>query len=98
MSKNILLKPIITEKMTLMSEKLNKYGFIVSGSANKFEIKEAVEQMYGVNVANVNTVVVPPKRKSRYTKSGVISGKTKSFKKAIVTLDANETIDFFENV
>mgnify|MGYP003353008376 CR=1 FL=1 len=63
-----------------------------TGSA---EIKKAVEEFYGVKVADVNTVVVPAKSKSRFTKAGLLSGRKPSYKKAIVTLAAGETIDLF---
>ena len=66
----ILLKPIVTEKMTKQGEDHNRYGFVVHKKANKIEIKKAVEEMYGVTVASVNTMVYPGKAKSRYTKSG----------------------------
>lgn len=95
----ILVKPILTEKQTAITEKLsNRYGFRVAPSANKVEIKNAVEQMYGVTVVSVNTINYAGKKKSRYTKSGVISGKTSAFKKAIVTLKEGEVIDFFSNI
>lgn len=95
----IIIKPIITEKQTAITEKMpNRYGFRVSPDANKLEIKKAVEDMYGVNVADVNTMNYSGKRKSRYTRSGVITGKQSSFKKAIVTLKEGEAIDFFSNI
>ncbi|MCG8411318.1 MAG: 50S ribosomal protein L23 [Bacteroidales bacterium] len=95
---DILLKPIVTEKMNLQGESLNKYGFIVDNKANKLQIKEAVEGMYGVAVDTVNTMRYLGKRKSRYTKSGIIEGRGKSFKKAIVTLAEGEKIDFYSNI
>ena len=95
----ILIKPILTEKQTAISEKFpNRYGFRVAPSANKVEIKNAVEQMYGVKVESVNTINYAGKKKSRFTKSGVISGQTSAFKKAIVTLKEGEVIDFFSNI
>lgn len=95
----IIIKPIITEKQTAITEKMpNRYGFRVSPDANKLEIKKAVEDMYGVAVVDVNTMYFSGKRKSRYTKSGVVTGKQASFKKAIVTLKEGETIDFFSNI
>ena len=95
----IIIKPIVTEKQTAISEKFpNRYGFRVSPDANKLEIKKAVEEMYGVHVADVNTMNYSGKNKSRYTKSGLIQGKTSAFKKAIVTLNEGETIDFFSNI
>jgi len=95
----IIIKPIVTEKQTAITEKLGtRYGFRVSPDANKLEIKKAIEDMYNVTVVDVNTMKYAGKRKSRYTKSGVISGKTASFKKAIITLKEGETIDFFSNI
>ena len=94
----IIKKPVITEKMTAISEKLNKFAFIVDKRANKIQIKEAVEKLYGVKVVAVNTMNYDGKRKSRYTKAGVITGRTASFKKAIVTLKEGDTIDFFSNI
>ncbi|MBT3174741.1 MAG: 50S ribosomal protein L23 [Lentimicrobiaceae bacterium] len=94
----IILKPVITEKMTAKGEDLNQYGFIVDKRANKLQIKGEVETLYGVEVLSVNTMNYSGKRKSRNTKSGVISGKTNAFKKAIVTLQEGETIDFFSNI
>lgn len=95
---NILIKPIVTEKMTDQSEKLNAYGFIVDNKANKIQIKKAVEELYGVTVERVNTMQYGGKVRSRYTKSGVLRGKTNSYKKAIVTLAEGETIDFYSNL
>lgn len=94
----VILKPIITEKMTEVSEKLNKFGFIVERDASKDQIKKEIEELYDVNVTSINTMVYGGKNKSRYTKSGVISGKTKSYKKAIVSLEEDETIDFYSNI
>ena len=95
----IIIKPIVTEKQTAITEKFpNRYGFRVSPDANELEIKKAVEVMYGVNVESVNTMNYAGKKKSRYTKSGIINGKTSAFKKAIVTLKEGETIDFFSNI
>ena len=95
----IIIKPIVTEKQTAITEKFpNRYGFRVSPDANKIQIKVAVEELYGVNVVSVNTMNYAGKLKSRYTKSGAISGKMPAFKKAIVTLKAGETIDFFSNI
>ncbi len=94
----VILKPVITEKMTDKGEKLNQYGFIVDKSANKLQIKDEVEELYGVQVLSVNTMNYSGKRKSRSTKSGMISGKTKAFKKAVVTIAEGESIDFFSNI
>jgi len=95
---DIIKKPVITEKMTAMGEKLNRYGFIVDKRANKLQIKEAIKEIYGVEVTDVNTMNYPGKSKSRFTKGGFISGKTNSFKKAIITLAEGETIDFYSNI
>ena len=94
----ILLKPIVTEKMTAQGEDMNRFGFVVDKSANKIQIKKAVEEMYGVNVVAVNTMVYAGKNKSRFTKTGIINGRSKSFKKAIVTLAEGDTIDFYSNI
>jgi len=95
---NIIVKPIITEKMTGLGEKHNRYGFVVHKKANKLEIKKAVEVLYGVDVESVNTMFYSGKNKSRFTKAGVISGRTSAFKKAIVTLAQGDTIDFYSNI
>ena len=95
---NILIKPIVTEKMTAQGEEFNRYGFVVEKSANKLEIKLAVEELYDVKVAEVNTMRYPGKRKQRHTKSGVSIGKTSSYKKAVVTLAEGEVIDFYSNI
>ena len=79
----IIIKPIITEKMTALGEKLGRYGFVVDKRANKLQIKKAVKELYGVEVEEVNTMTYAGKLKSRNTKSGVLTGKTNSFKKAI---------------
>lgn len=94
----IIVKPIVTEKMTQLGEKLNRYGFKVQKGANKIEIKQAVEAMYNVTVTEVNTLIVAPKKKNRFTKSGVINGKTSAYKKAIVTVKEGEQIDFYSNI
>ncbi len=94
----ILIKPIVTEKLTIQGEKLNRYGFEVDRDANKLQIKAAVEEMYGVKVLEVNTVNYHGKRKSRFTKAGLLSGRTNHFKKAFVTLAGEDKIDFYSNI
>ena len=94
----ILIKPIVTEKLTIQGEKLNRYGFIVDREANKLQIKAAVEQMYNVTVADVNTVNYHGKRKSRYTKAGMLTGRANHYKKAYVTLAGEDKIDFYANI
>lgn len=84
--------------MTADSELYNRYGFIVDPSANKLQIKEAVETTYGVSVEKVRTMNYGPKRKTRYTKTGVQHGKTNAFKKAIVDVADGEAIDFYNNL
>ena len=95
---NVIIKPIITEKMTHLGEKLNRYGFMVDRRANKLQIMQAIKDLYGVDVEAVNTMIFSGKNKSRFTKSGVISGRTNTYKKAIVTLAKGETIDFYSNI
>lgn len=95
---SVLIQPIITEKMTEDSERFNRYGFYVDPKANKLEIKAAVEAMYGVSVTKVRTMNYGPKRKSRYTRSGVQQGKTKARKKAIIDVAEGDSIDFYSNL
>jgi large subunit ribosomal protein L23 len=94
----ILVKPLVTEKMNELSERFARYGFIVDRNATKPQIKKAVESLYNVKVNSVNTMVYGGKVKSRYTKSGVITGKTPAYKKAVVTLADGESIDFYSNI
>jgi large subunit ribosomal protein L23 len=95
---SILIKPIITEKATLGSERFNKYTFLVDPKANKVEIKKAVEAAYGVTVDNVRTQKYGPERKMRFTKTGVQKGKTNATKKAIVQVAEGDAIDFYSNL
>jgi large subunit ribosomal protein L23 len=95
---SIIIKPIITEKMTKLGEKLNRYGFIVDKDANKVQIKKEIESMYGVNVVSVNTINYIGKIKMRNTKKGFSVGRANRHKKAIITLSENETIDFYNNI
>ena len=95
---SILIKPIITEKMTDASDQFNRFGFVVDRKANKIQIKAAVEDAYGVTVDSVRTMNYVGKTKSRFTKAGVISGRTAHFKKAIVQLAEGDTIDFYSNI
>lgn len=115
---NIIIKPLISEKMTRLTEAAaspvqtriqrkkgievaparNRYGFVVDKRANKIQIKNAIEQFYGVKVIDVNTMNYSGKVKSRYTKAGFLTGKTNAFKKAIVTLAVGDSIDFYANV
>lgn len=95
---DILIRPIVTEKLTAQGEKLNCYGFEVAKRANKLQIRKAIEAMYGVTVESVNTVIVGGKSKSRYTKAGFIQGRTNTYKKAIVTVAKDDKIDFYSNI
>jgi large subunit ribosomal protein L23 len=94
---SVLKKPLITEKVSTLNES-GKYGFIVDMNANKIEIKNEVEKMYGVTVASVNTMRYQGKEKSRYTKSKVVTGRAAGFKKAIVTVADGEVIDFYSGI
>ena len=94
----ILIKPVVSEKMTDQSESLNRYGFVVKFTANKIEIKNAVEKAYGVAVESVNTMNYAGKTKTRNTKAGLIKGKTNKFKKAIITVAEGDVIDFYSNI
>jgi len=95
---SILIKPVVTEKMTDISDKSNRYGFVVKHTANKIEIKKAVESMYGVTVESINTMVYAGKSKSKFTKTGLISGRTNKYKKAIVTVSEGDVIDYYSNI
>ena len=94
-----IIKPLVTEKMTKITEKRpNRFGFIIRPEANKEQIKKEVEELYKVTVESVNTATYAGKRSSRYTRAGLIKGQKSSFKKAIVTLKEGETIDFYSNI
>ncbi len=95
MSRSILIKPIISEKSERLTSKGNQYTFMVDKKANKLEIKKAVEAMFSTNVVNVNTAVAPSKARQRNTKSGVVRGSLRAFKKAYVTLAEGEELDIY---
>jgi large subunit ribosomal protein L23 len=95
---SILKRPLITEKMTKAGEKLGHYGFIVDFKANKIQIRQAIEKMYNVTVDNVNTMRIPGKIRTRYTKNGLTKGSTGAYKKAVVTLKEGDNIDFYGNI
>ena len=95
---SIIVKPIITEKITKDGEVFNRFGFVVDKKANKVQVKKAIEATYGVTVVSVNTMNVRPDRTTKYTKSGLISGKSNAYKKAIVQVQEGETIDFYNNI
>ena len=95
---SIIIKPVITEKITKEGEVFNRFGFVVDKKANKVQIKKAVEAAYGISVVSVNTMNYRADRTTKYTKSGLISGKTNSYKKAVVQVKEGETIDFYNNI
>ena len=94
----VLVKPIVTEKSNKLTDKGRTYAFRVDRKANKLEVKKAVEEFYGVTVTEVNTVVVPGKAKTKFTKAGFISGRKPAYKKAYVKVAEGETIDLYSNI
>lgn len=94
----ISIKPIVTEKATALTEKGGRYTFRVSPEANREQIAQMITKLYGVKVVSVNTMVCRGRDKSRYTKSGLLKGKTSKYKKAVVTLAEGETIDYYSNI
>ncbi|MCC5928437.1 MAG: 50S ribosomal protein L23 [Cyclobacteriaceae bacterium] len=94
---SVLIKPLVTEKMSDLNDK-GKYGFLVNINANKIDIKAAVEKLYGVNVESVNTIRYQGKKKTRYTKTKIVTGRTKALKKAIVKVAEGEVIDFYSGI
>ncbi|MBS1588244.1 MAG: 50S ribosomal protein L23 [Bacteroidetes bacterium] len=92
---DVLVRPVLTEKVNAQMEKSGRYTFEVDRNANKLEVKKAVEEFYGVKVNDVNTVIVPGKNKARYTKAGFLKGVRPAYKKATVTLAAGDSIDLF---
>jgi large subunit ribosomal protein L23 len=95
---DVLIRPMLTEKVNKQTEKFRRYSFVVDRKANKLEIKKAVEQFYNVTVMTVNTCVTPAKAKNRQTKSGIISGRKPAKKKAIVTIAENEEINLYGEI
>lgn len=94
-----IIKPLVTEKMTKITEKKpNRYGFVVRPEANKLQIMGEIEALYHVTVVDVNTMRYAGKRSSRYTKAGLVRGQKNAYKKAVVTLKDGETIDFYSNI
>ena len=94
----IIRRPIVTEKMSLLQDKQRKYAFEVDPKANKIEIGRAVEKKFNVKVEIVRTMTVKGKHKMQLTRSGRFEGRTRTWKKAIVTLKEGNKIDYFENV
>ncbi len=97
-SSDVLIKPVLSEKVNKLSEKYNRYTFIVDRKANKLEIKKAVEDFYGITVEDVNTLTMPSKVKQRNTKAGLLTGRKPAKKKAIVTVAEGDSIDLYGNV
>jgi len=95
---SIIIKPLLTEKMTQHGEKFNRYGFYVATKANKIQIKEAVEKMYNVTVTNIRTMNTPGKVKSRMKRSGIQRARVNKRKKALVELKQGDAIDFYSNI
>ncbi|MFO7370159.1 MAG: 50S ribosomal protein L23 [Bacteroidales bacterium] len=95
---DIIVRPVVTEKMNAQADGLKKYGFIVDKKANKVQIKRAVENLYGVTVESVNTMYYAGKRKARFTRTGYVAGRRNAFKKAVITLREGDTIDFYSNI
>ena len=93
-----IIKPLVSEKANALTEKLNQFSFVVRPEANKLQIKAEIEALYNVNVVSVNTIKYSGKTKSRYTKAGLVRGRSNAFKKAIVTLKEGESIDFYSNI
>ena len=94
----ILRKPLLTEKVTQLTDKLNRYAFLVHPKANKIQIKAAIKAMYNVDVTAVNTMRYVGKLKTRNTKAGPVSGRAATVKKAVVTLKDGEAIDFYSSI
>ena len=95
---SVIKRPLITEKYSAMAEKENKYGFVVDKKASKETIKKEIEKIYNVDIVSINTMIYGGRAKSRYTKKNIISGRTRAFKKAVVTLKEGQMIDFYSNI
>lgn len=91
----VIIKPLVTEKVNRLTDKFNRYSFVVDKRANKLEIRKAVNDFYGVTVLDVNTMVVPAKARTKFTTSGVLKGRKPGYKKAVVTVAPGESIDLF---
>jgi large subunit ribosomal protein L23 len=96
-TRNTLVKPLYTEKMASQQEALNKYAFHVENHANKIEIKKTIENKFDVKVKSVRTMNVVGKMRQQMTKQGRFSGRRPSWKKAIVTLEADYKLELFDN-
>ena len=94
----VLIRPLITEKMSNLTADQSKYGFLVNTNANKIEIARAIEEKFNVHVESVKTINHSGKTKTQFRKSGRFTGKTAKFKKAIIKLREGESIDLYEEV
>ena len=94
---SVIIKPIISEKANYLTDLRGAYSFLVNTKANKIQVKKAVEELYGVKVGDVRTMIYAPKVSSKHTKKGLQVGKTNKLKKAIVSLAEGEVIDIFAN-
>lgn len=95
---NIIIKPIISEKMQAISEKFNRYGFIVDRKATKPQIKHALQEIYGIRIERINTLIQRGKAQVRQTKAGMIHGQKNTVKKAIVYVNKEDKIDIYSNI
>lgn len=96
--KQIIIKPIVSEKSTASADSLNKYAFVVAKDVNKITIAKAIAEYYNVTVVDINTAIMPAKAKSRTTKTAVVKGRKPPYKKAIVTLAEGDSIDVFPTI
>ncbi|MFZ0391763.1 MAG: 50S ribosomal protein L23 [Calditrichia bacterium] len=97
-SRQVVIQPVLTEKALQLKDKFNQYVFRVAADANKIEIKNALEKRFSVTIKDVRTTNIKPKPRQRFTRTGRVSGFTASWKKAIVTLQEGDTMDFMENL
>jgi len=95
---DIQIIPIVSEKANAISEKGNRFSFKVSPEANKYQIRDLIEELYDVKVVEIKTMNYNGKKKQRYTRTGIQRGATAAFKKAIVPLAEGQTIDFYSNL
>ena len=95
---NIQIIPVVTEKANAITEKGNRYTFKESTEANKYQIRDLIEELYDVKVVEIKTMNYDGKKRQRYTRTGIQRGATAAFKKAIVTLAEGQTIDFYSNL
>ena len=93
--KTVLIRPLVTEKHTMLQEMNNQYSFEVAKDANKIEIAKAVEKKFNVRVEGVKTMVMKGKKKSQFTRAGRFEGFRADRKKAVVKLHEDDSIDFF---